>query len=124
MTRVNTCGADERPRKEPEIGRSDGQDKTLGTAEIPGGLEPEISFLKVDGNHPIPRAQGMEGRQGGFNAKVRKADKAVEARKVDDWPPTARDLRSNKHTAVKTGFRGCRFYGTLHLQVAHRSRKS
>ena len=43
----------------------------------------EVSVLKVDGNYPIPGEQGMEDRQGGSHAKVRKMDKAVEARKVE-----------------------------------------
>ena len=56
----------------------------------------EIYVLKVERDHPIPGAQGLEDRLSSLHTKVKKSDEAVEAREIDDRLPTAFDLRSDE----------------------------
>ena len=53
----------------------------------------EVSILKVERDHPIPGVKGLKDQLSRLHTKVRQSDEAVEPRKIDDWPPTARDLR-------------------------------
>ena len=66
----------------------------------------KVHVLKVYRNHPIPGVQGLEDRLRGLHTKARQSDKAVEAREIYNRPPIARDLQSDKQTAVKARLQG------------------
>ena len=84
----------------------------------------EVGILEVQGYHPVPWPETLENRLGSLHVKMGKLHSTIEAREIDDRPPTPGDLEGDKEATVKPRERRRDLDGLLLHQGGHRVRQS